>query len=146
LTADLFGPGPMPAISLHQPWASLVAIGAKRYETRHWRAPARLIGQRVAIHAAARAKHPPLEDDSLKQIYAAFGGRLAALSVPRGAIVCTATLAGVERVEDVPHDAFGDYSPGRFAWRLDDVRALAEPVAVKGRQGWFRWTPPAGAR
>ena len=45
---------PMPCISLWQPYASLIACGAKPFETRHWAAPARFIGQRVAIHAAAR--------------------------------------------------------------------------------------------
>jgi hypothetical protein len=40
------------ALPLWQPWASLVAlVGAKRVETRHWPAPPRLIGQRIAIHA-----------------------------------------------------------------------------------------------
>lgn len=44
----------MKAISLWQPWASLIACGVKRYETRHW-APSRdLIGQTIAIHAAKK--------------------------------------------------------------------------------------------
>lgn len=46
-------PTTLPAISLWQPWASLIALGAKTIETRSWRAPARLIGQRIAIHATA---------------------------------------------------------------------------------------------
>lgn len=41
----------MKALPLWQPWASLVAIGAKRVETRHWPMPPALAGQRVAIHA-----------------------------------------------------------------------------------------------
>jgi hypothetical protein len=27
----------MKALSLHQPWASLIALGVKRIETRSWR-------------------------------------------------------------------------------------------------------------
>lgn len=42
----------MKAISLWQPWATLVALGAKQIETRSWEPPAALIGQRIAIHAA----------------------------------------------------------------------------------------------
>ena len=42
------------ALTLWQPWASLVAIGVKTIETRSWRAPANLIGERIAIHAAAK--------------------------------------------------------------------------------------------
>jgi hypothetical protein len=44
----------MRAITLWQPWASLVAIGAKPYEFRSWRPPSWVIGERVGIHAAAR--------------------------------------------------------------------------------------------
>ena len=47
--------GPMYAINLHRPWATLVALGIKNVETRSWPAPARLIGQTIAIHAGNRA-------------------------------------------------------------------------------------------
>ena len=39
----------MKALTLTQPWASLVAIGAKRIETRSWSTPYRGL---LAIHAA----------------------------------------------------------------------------------------------
>src|SRR4051794_23151938 len=41
----------LPAITLWQPWACLIEIGAKRYETRSRPPPRKLIGQRIAIHA-----------------------------------------------------------------------------------------------
>lgn len=44
----------MKAISLWQPWASLIACGAKPYETRSWAPPRELIGQAIAIHAAKK--------------------------------------------------------------------------------------------
>jgi len=44
----------MKAISLWQPWASLIACGAKVFETRHWAPPRELIGQPIAIHAAKK--------------------------------------------------------------------------------------------
>lgn len=44
----------MRCISLWQPWASLMALREKTIETRHWPLPERLIGQRMAIHAAKR--------------------------------------------------------------------------------------------
>lgn len=52
------GTQPMRAMTIRQPWASLVVLGVKRVETRSWRAPAALIGQRIAIHASAKV--PPL--------------------------------------------------------------------------------------
>lgn len=46
----------MRALTLWQPWASLVAIGAKTIETRSWPAPASAVGERIAIHAAATTR------------------------------------------------------------------------------------------
>lgn len=52
----------MKAITLWQPWASLIALGVKTIETRSWGAPRSLIGQRIAIHAAKRpAKFPDMK-------------------------------------------------------------------------------------
>ncbi|WP_222427945.1 hypothetical protein [Sporomusa sp. KB1] len=34
--------------------------------------------------------------------------------------------------------AFGDWTPGRYAWILDNVR-LIEPVPAKGRQRLWEW-------
>ena len=45
----------MRVLPIWQPWASLVAVGAKRVETRHWAAP-NLIGQRIAIYATKKKK------------------------------------------------------------------------------------------
>src|SRR5690606_33860366 len=36
---------------------------------------------------------------------------------------------GVDVSDELP---LGDYTPGRWAWLLDDVRPLAEPVPCKG--------------
>lgn len=39
----------MKALTIWQPWASLIMIGAKPYEFRSWQPPAWLIGKRRAI-------------------------------------------------------------------------------------------------
>lgn len=42
----------MKAISIKQPWASLIAHGIKDIENRTWKCPQKYIGQRVLIHAS----------------------------------------------------------------------------------------------
>jgi hypothetical protein len=44
----------MKALTVWQPWASLIIVHAKPYEFRGWRPPGSIIGQRIVIHAAAR--------------------------------------------------------------------------------------------
>lgn len=39
----------IPVLSIHQPYASLITAGVKRWETRSWPCPARYVGQRIAI-------------------------------------------------------------------------------------------------
>jgi hypothetical protein len=105
-----------------------------------------LVGQRIAIHAAARK---PRKDDLDPRMFAAMceacgsGGWLQVL--PLGVIVCTAVLADAQPVECVPHDLFGDYSIGRWAWRLEDVRRVHPHVPAKGKQLWgWSWRVPEG--
>ena len=43
----------MKAISIKQPWASLIAHGIKDIENRTWECPQKYIGQRVLIHASS---------------------------------------------------------------------------------------------
>jgi hypothetical protein len=40
-----------------------------------------------------------------------------------------------------PEKYFGDFSPGRYALKLDNVRAI-EPFPVRGRQGLFEVAYP----
>lgn len=81
----------MKALTLWQPWASLIAVGVKTIETRSWAAPKSLIGQRIAIHAAKR--YPaPFQDDLI-------GDFRIMEDIPLGAVVATVQLAGCVQVD-----------------------------------------------
>jgi hypothetical protein len=34
---------------------------------------------------------------------------------------------------------FGDFTPGRFAWLLDNIQRLDPPIPARGRQGFWEW-------
>jgi hypothetical protein len=132
----------MKAISLWQPWATLVAIEAKRYETRHWSTSIR---GRIAIHAAQRETRELRELVTLEPFRTALAraGYTAWEQLPRGAVVATADLRGTVRTDRVVHDvnlieqSFGDFSTGRFAWLLTDVLRPLHPIPCRGAQGFF---------
>lgn len=149
----------MKALSFTQPWGSLVALGQKRIETRSWSTKYR---GPIAIHAA---KGFPLECRTLcyEQPFAqalAVQGRFDAPSdLPRGAIVAVARLVEIystdhESCEGLlnnhgarPHErAFGDYSPGRYAWWLDDVFELPRAVPCRGHLQVWTVPPEPAAR
>lgn len=133
----------MRAISLWQPWASAVALGLKRYETRHWRTG--YLGP-LAIHAA---KKDPRSVLSFQQMQA----YLKALDIssdtmlPYGGLVAVVLMAGCRRTEDVAHQVndderfWGNWEPGRYCWALHSVRALEDPIPMRGRQGMWTLMP-----
>lgn len=137
----------MKTLPLWQPWASLVAVGAKRVETRGWPAPLSIVGQRIAIHATKGGLSKRDEREFLKDpvFHAALGSLVDDL--PRGAIVCTAVLSRCRAITTMharelaqrnPREfTFGDYTPGRYAWVLEDVQPVDPPVPCKGSQGIF---------
>ena len=136
----------MKALTLWQPWASLIALGHKTIETRGW--ATRFRGP-IAIHAAKRfGRTEQLMCDTWP-----FNQVLKAKQkFPLGAIVATATLTdciqigvdtGSERyqafeaqLEEHPYEReFGDYVVERWAWRLQDVTPRLTAVRVRGAQG-----------
>ena len=129
----------MKALTLTQPWASLVALGLKQVETRSW--STRYRGP-LAIHAA---KVFPSEARAFAEIERALGrlpGRIAC-----GAILCTVRLVDVRPTEEVSQLVsaleryYGDYSRGRWAWILDDLKVLPEPIAARGALSLWEWQP-----
>ena len=151
----------MYAITLHQPWASLIVMKLKTVETRSWPVPERLLGQVIAIHAGKKVVRRPgdLVERQLKRRL----GEDWSQTIPVGAAVATATLAGMAQVEYVDltgghavHnddsevgcavgaartaiDPWGDFSAGRWLWFLTDIVMLLEPIPAVGRQGFWRW-------
>lgn len=120
-------------LSLTQPWASLVAGGHKRVETRSW--PTAYRGA-VLIHAAKGFPRWAQEFAAEERAVGRLPGR-----IPRGAIVAVATLVNVQRTDDVASTIsslerhLGNYDPGRWAWFLSEIHPLQEPVPCRGALG-----------
>jgi hypothetical protein len=81
------------AISLWQPWATLVAIGAKRIETRGWSPWYR---GALVIHASKRFAVPERDlcDWPIFKVALARGGYTSWKELPLGAAVCLTELRG----------------------------------------------------
>lgn len=134
----------MRAISLWQPWASTVALGLKRFETRSW--PTDYRGP-LAIHAAKSTQGRDFFEMKLLMTGAtrhAFdrAGLYSWMTLPKGAIVAVCDLQiclPTPSAESIPviEAMLGDYSPGRFAWHLANVRWLKTPYGIAGHQGFF---------
>lgn len=132
----------MKALTLWQPWATLIAIGAKTYETRSWRVD---YEGPLLIHAAKSTdglhmahQHPFIET-------LAAAGYKTIGDLPKGAFVCRVWLHGCYRTETVRGSIserefrFGNYSDGRWAWKLTLEEMFDPPAPARGMQGLWEW-------
>lgn len=137
----------MKALTLTQPWATLVILGVKRYETRGWPIPVAMRRPvRIAIHAA---KGWTADDRDFLSDLIRDGvlSQMATASIPRGAVLGTVRLDGLYtttaalRQPDMTEleQMLGDYSPGRYAWALGDPEPFPEPIAARGMLGLWDW-------
>lgn len=153
----------MKTLSLLQPWASLVAAGAKRIETRSFRTSYR---GPLAIHASKGFPRDAKDLCNAAVVRKALGWSFDYQpTLTFGCIVATCRLVQCLQTEVVVEVAkgnggtfldfglnewivseqelaFGNYEPGRWAWLLADIKALPAPVPAKGALGLWEWTPP----
>ncbi|AZK46411.1 ASCH domain-containing protein [Paenibacillus lentus] len=149
----------MKAITIHQPWATLIALGEKRFETRTWdtnyRGP-------IAIHAGKQIDQYACEEPEIKAALAKH--EFKASNLPTGAVIAVCELAGSYQIYDTidngthivrcpndrydfdkveyirrPERNFGWWESGSYAWELDNVRMLSEPIPAKGMQRLWNW-------
>lgn len=156
----------MRALSLWQPWASLLVRGRKRVETRSKGIPP----GPLIVHAAKR--WTPEQADVCREMMVAEALRAAGLTLPppaqlgKAAFVNTSLPLGcivgmVDVVDTMPTEdavrlwsvyedgaaeryaeehALGDYTPGRAAILCDRARYLVNAIPCPGRQ-WL-WNLP----
>ena len=143
----------MKALTVRQPHASLIAVGAKRYETRSWPAPKTLKpGDLLAIHAAAcrveAAVHrlPEAVRRTMAEALGMWTWESLWEDTTKGAILCICRFLKCWPTDGADLSAkeclFGDWRPGRFAWELEVAHKLHSPIPAKGQQGVWEWEPP----
>lgn len=158
-------PNAIPALTVWQPWATLIAEGLKPFEFRGWAAPVAYRGRRIAIHAGAR----PLRRTEVNDLIYRLGrndwrmtglidpGRALTLlerawsrptELPLSSVICTAVLGqpirdaelakrmGVAWVNDSDRTEHSNWG-----WPLTEIERLVPFQPAKGAQGFWMWTP-----
>lgn len=140
----------MRVLTVRQPYAALILLGLKEFETRSRRTNVR---GRIAIHAA-------------KELPVKVGGACLVGPYPvwrkaSGAFVYTPSgpvrllaghILGTVELDDIAPTvgsatftqdelSLGDFAPGRWAWHLTNAR-LVRPVEANGKLGWWSIDEP----
>jgi len=140
----------MKALSLWQPYATLIAVGAKTIETRSW--PTSYRGPLMIL--SARKWNADIADDCWRvadilqdrgfqspTIRGQDVGRLSWES-SLGRILACCELLDCRPMDAAPEDRpldaeFGTFGPGRYGWVLGNVVPVLPPIPYCGRQGLF---------
>lgn len=135
----------MKAITIWQPYASLFTAGVKHFETRGWytnhRGP-------IAIHSGLRPMKWILKNCEAAAVDTAIEtfGTEGFMALPVGKIVAIGELTACFKMtpeniarQDPREIAVGSWEPGRYAWKIENIRPLAEPIKALGKQGLWNW-------
>jgi hypothetical protein len=147
----------MKTLTVWQPWASLIIIGAKPFEFRTWDYRTHfpnLVDQRIVIHASQRTIRPQEVMALLARIARKDGTlrndkalplleRLIAAHKCQGVLELGAALGTA--VLRVPRRIAGNFSTtdakktyeSMWAWPLDSIDHWKEPEPMKGLQGFW---------
>jgi len=148
----------MKALTIWQPWATLLASGKKHIETR-----SRKISYRgeILLHAA---KKPYIDGITMMDLETRNLLKKALIlpaikvesdwteytkKLPSGVIVGKTMLTDCKYIDQEYADfiknvcpaeyAFGDFTPGRYAWVMEDPVLFDNPIPASGSQGLWNW-------
>jgi hypothetical protein len=154
----------MKALTLWQPWATLVAEGVKPFEFRSWPAPKWIWDQRIAIHAGARPVKAKEVDGLIGALRMNEGWGTALLvdraldillkvqsdlsRLPLSSVLCTAVIGKPVPAADAVAKVYGDSFKGDsdridhqvFGWPMLDIVRLEPPLPARGAQGFWEWS------
>jgi hypothetical protein len=159
----------MKALTIWQPWASLIMVGATPFEFRKWDYRARgrsLEGSRIVVHAGARKVQPRevqeillnlwggeptgLIHDPARELLVKIGFRPGdggpMLPVAHG--LGTAILGKPRKASEIFGRGRGDsdrIDQQIWAWPLTDIKHFEPPIPMRGAQGFWNWPERAAA-
>ena len=127
----------MKAISVKQPWASLIVHGIKDIENRTWVCPQKYIGHRVLIHASLKGANfwdspeAGRVDEFLREI-SKSGTDWS--NYPNGAIIGSVVFTDCV----INHQSVWA-EKGVFNWVISDPVLFNTPIQAKGKLGFWNF-------
>jgi|GEM_PF-1917075 len=138
---------PLKAISLWQPWAIAIALSLKTWETRSWKTHYRGLLVICAAQKTSRKQqetyvrichqhHIDLKTHPWSQL--PRGCAIALVKLTDCVLITEELIAQQSETER----SLGDWQPGRYAWKLEQLRFLNPPIPIKGKQGLWNFPLP----
>jgi len=135
----------MKAITIQQPYAGLLVLGVKKFETRSWNTKYR--GE-LAIHASARIT--PDGQFWLNWLAAEFpdkffpGSEWQTICSQQGMVIGSVDLTDTfstnqpMKIESLER-MLGDFSENRYYWKCENPVVFPAPIPAKGALSLWNW-------
>ena len=133
----------MKVLSITQPYAELIKNGTKEIETRSWKTNYR---GKIYIHASS-TKIPKASKENAELMKLTANAEM-----DYGKITCSADLVDciemtdsyIRNLKEINYNEYvsGIYEVGRYAWILENVKVLDEPIKAKGNLGLWNLELP----
>lgn len=130
----------MLALTVLQPWATLIVLGHKTLETRTY--SPRHLG-RIAIHASSSPRGFDLAENCAPLVKFMNSQSLDIRSLPRGAVIGECEIvkvAGFEPSSDL--SMHGWLANGGFTWHLSNATPYPTPITAMGFVRLWQWERP----
>ena len=123
----------MKVLSVMEPWATLIKEKKKFIETRSW-----YTSYRGELYIHASKKEIKKEDSRISQLLQLIPG----VVLGYGHILCKCKLVDciymdekfLERItKNTQEYLCGEYSLGRYAWVLEEIETLEQPIPAQGK-------------
>jgi len=127
----------MKALSIKEPFATLIRDGIKIYETRSFKTNYR--GE-IYIHASLTLS----KSENVKK-----ANKYLRSDIKPGYILCKCELVDcipmtkefIDYINNETNESdYGRYELGRYAWKLRVIEILPEPIKAKGKLGIWNYT------
>ena len=124
----------MKALTIKEPWASLIINGYKEYEFRSWKTKYR---GKILIHAGMT-----LEKENAKRF------QEYNLEYYKGAIIGEATITDCILVDTKFNEELRKINPlvyarsnhvETYAWKLENIKKYDKPIYIKGKLGLWNY-------
>lgn len=139
----------MKALTIQQPWAGLLVLGIKQFETRNWNTKHR---GTLVIHSSAKMTTEGkellewLKKDNRDKFFE--GSRELTVCTDLGKVigqvevvdtVSSNEASGIANTEKM----LGDFGPDRWLWKCENPIVYILPVPAVGKLSIWNWEPEA---
>lgn len=124
----------MKVLTIRQPYVHAILSGLKHYETRSWKTNYR---GKLLIHAGAAKLSPELK--KLADEYHFTNLQTGVILLECDLTDCILITEDFKQQQSKSELDFGDWSVGRYVWKIENIKPINSPIKIKGQLGLWNF-------